>query len=507
MAYRVVVVPEARSCRPTTLALLEKFVAAGGTLVFTGDLPKEMDGVATDAWTKLAEKAMCVPCSRAQIQAAIDKCGPWRYSLRDAEGRPAARTYLQFRQRGPERWWFIVNDDPDHAQSYVLRQHNDQLAWSSIWNPVDGTRQDAAVEVVGDEVVYAFTLPPAGSLVFAHGLDVVGEELNPEQPARPAGGGIAPLANAYAHRRSEPNVLVMDRISASVDGGQTWWPEDLEFRVRQRLAEHFDTADALVWQPWVVERKGLAAGKGGPAILRYRFNSQVERPKSYAVVEHLTAGRIVVNGREIDHTGCGWLWDHDFGLVEITDLVQVGENVVDFHVDVDYRFEAEAAYIVGDFGVRLVDNRRGEIVPEPETLANGSWVEQGYPFYSGAMTYRTTFTTEADKRAFLRLRDASGTLFRVRVNGQPAGEILWRPHALELTDCLVPGENVLEIDVVSSRQNTFGPLHEKDGDDNRWVGPPAFESEGNIREPLSLYDYGLLGGAEIVWVEAVSSRQ
>ncbi|MGB9588296.1 MAG: hypothetical protein ACPL7O_08960, partial [Armatimonadota bacterium] len=91
----------------------------------------------------------------------------------------------------------------------------------------------------------------------------------------------------------------------------------------------------------------------------------------------------------------------------------------------------------------------------------------------------------------------SGILYKVRVNGRDAGNILWRPFQLDLTPLLQTGKNELEIEVVSSRQNSLGPLHEWEGDDNMWVGPDAFQAEPLLREELSLFDYGLLGGAEL----------
>jgi len=83
------------------------------------------------------------------------------------------------------------------------------------------------------------------------------------------------------------------------------------------------------------------------------------------------------------------------------------------------------------------------------------------------------------------------------VNGSDAGKILWRPFELDITPFLRAGSNELEIEVVSSRQNTLGPLHEWEGDDNMWVGPNAFEQDPMLREEFSLFDYGLLGGAEL----------
>jgi hypothetical protein len=323
-----------------------------------------------------------------------------------------------------------------------------------------------------------------------------------EKPVCFDGAEVIPLPDTWQFARSEKNVLVMDRINASVDGGRTWMGEDLEFRVRRRLAEHFGTTDALRWQPWVAIRKGFFDGKGGPVILRYKFRSAIDRPKSaYLVMEDLTKGRVTINGTELDLSKADWHWDRGFGRVEITNLVKKGENAVDFTFHYNFLSEIEAAYIVGDFGVRLANPYEGEIVEEPSELATGSWLEQGYPFYSGMTTYRTVFDAPPDgKRTFLRLMRPSGIMYKVRVNGRPAGKILWRPYEIELTSLLRSGKNELEIEVVAGRQNTFGPLHEREGDDYIGCGPGNFESEGVIREELSLFDYGLLGAAELVRV-------
>jgi hypothetical protein len=146
----------------------------------------------------------------------------------------------------------------------------------------------------------------------------------------------------------------------------------------------------------------------------------------------------------------------------------------------------------------MVDPFRAKLVEEPKRLKVGSWSTQGYPFYTGRMVYQTGFAVPSGKRLFLRLMRPSGTLFKVRLNGKEAGKILWRPYVLELTPLVQPGQNRLEIEVVSSLQNAWGPLHEKNGDDNLWAGPNAFQEEWFLREELNSFNYGLLGGAELV---------
>jgi hypothetical protein len=119
--------------------------------------------------------------------------------------------------------------------------------------------------------------------------------------------------------------------------------------------------------------------------------------------------------------------------------------------------------------------------------------------YETQIESRTRTTTRT--RTILRLQNPSGTLFLVRVNGKEAGKVLWRPFNVDLTPFLKPGRNALEIEVVSSGQNAHGPLHVRQGDSFLWFGPNAFEDEGCLKREFSLFDYGLLGGAELVLVK------
>ena len=497
MAYPVVIVPPSQTWRPRTFSMLKEFVANDGKLLILGRLPNELDCEdAADQWKELEASpgVQTIPCGARHIQEALDKIAHRTFSLRGPDGHAVPKTYLQHRVDGDQETFFIVNSDRDRSHDYVLTVFGSDIPLAE-WNPLDGSRHGLATEKVGDDMRYAFTLPPGGSKLIVMDNDALPavHHVNLDK------GDVIRLPEGWRFKRSEENVLVMDRLDASVDGGKSWLGQDLEFRVRRRLAEHFGTTAALQWQPWVAIRKGIFDGKGGDVILRYTFRSAIDRPKSaYLVIENLDKGHVIVNGKDV-RAGQAWQWDHAFGKVEITDLVCKGQNTVDFRFPYDFLSDVEQAYIVGDFGVRLANPYEGEIIDEPAELSNGSWLEQGYPFYSGNMTYMTSVDIPGDgKRTFLRLNRPSGILYAIRVNGKDAGKILWRPFELELTPCLKAGRNGLEIEVISSRQNTFGPLHEREGDDYIGCGPGNFEAEGMIREEFSLFDYGLLGGAELV---------
>lgn len=160
---------------------------------------------------------------------------------------------------------------------------------------------------------------------------------------------------------------------------------------------------------------------------------------------------------------------------------------MDFEFGYDFLSEIEAGYIVGDFGVKIVGHSEGEIIDEPDILSNGTWVDKGYPFYSGVIRYSTECSLQSvGKRFVLRLLNPSGTLFKIRVK--------WRPYEIDITGSVRPGQNSIEIDVFSSLQNTCGPLHQIEGEENVGIGPHCFEVASLVRRELSLMDYGLFGG-------------
>jgi len=518
MSYSVVVIPPSTTWRPKTFDLLWQFVKNGGRVIMLGELPKELD--CDDACRKWEEFALhpnvqSLACEVKAIQQAIDEIAPQSFTLKGADGAAYPRTYVQHRIDGDQEIFFIVNSDRNCGHDYVLTISG-KSGTLVRWDPVKGTCKEAVACAEGEELKYTFALPPVGSILLTFGGKVEGCE--PRTKVQPfnsseyqgitrvsASGAVCQspgselLPREFDFERTDPNVLVMDRLSVSYDGGKTFEPEDFDWRVRRNIAEHFGTRTALEWQPWVAIRKGLFEGKGGDIVLRYRFMSDIEKPKSFAVIEDLYKGRLVVNGSEIDTAHAGWQWDRAFGKAEIGNLVKRGENIIDFHVRFDFLTEIEPAYIVGDFGVEMIDLRAGKIVPEPKKLKAGSWTDQGYPFYSGRMIYKCDVNlADENQKLVLRLLRPSGTLFKVRVNSEEVGRILWRPYELNLSPFIKKGTNALEIEVVSSLQNTWGPLHNIEGDDFMWVGPNAFENDAELREEINLFDYGLLGGAELV---------
>ena len=83
-------------------------------------------------------------------------------------------------------------------------------------------------------------------------------------------------------------------------------------------------------------------------------------------------------------------------------------------------------------------------------LTSGTWTDQGYPFYSGEVTYQCEFKTDfpAD---FLELV-MEGVWCEVSLDGVPLGGKSMSPCQFPLTQCL-PGQHTLKVSITNTLGN------------------------------------------------------
>ncbi len=510
-AYHTVIVPEARSWRPATFMLLKAFAEAGGRIIFSGRPPEETDCLPEPGWKTLldAPSVTHVPTDPAAIRVALGTT-PDLFRLTDIDGGPVAGLRVQHRVDGEQDIFFIVNTDRQAGREIALRIHRKDGQVTQL-DAAEGTRDLLQSRRVGSDpgdLAIDLRLEPGGSRLLT---------IDPQADAKPLRrlpimerARIQPLSEHWRFTRKQPNTLVLDHLAYSLDEGKTFLGPMPEYAARAALAEHFGARAALAWQPWAALKHKSFEQIGGPVILRYTFHSTLTAARTLAVViENLMLGKLVVNGHTIRIEKAGWHWDTGFGKMDISELVKPGENVIDFALNYGILSEVESAYIVGDFGVRFKTPRTTELSEEPNTLITGSWTQQGYPFYAGAIVYQTQFHLDSNPAmrgaVALRLKRPAGILFHVRLNGENVGDLRWQPWRLDLTRQARGGINNLEIEVVASLQNTHGPLHLGEGEACDSQGPEAFEDPSLIMESYSLADTGLLGGAEIMIWERVQT--
>jgi len=153
------------------------------------------------------------------------------------------------------------------------------------------------------------------------------------------------------------------------------------------------------------------------------------------------------------------------------------------------------------------DGKNVAITKLPNKLKVGSWVEQGFPFYSGNMIYRAMIDVEpeAGKRYVLKFPSFKGTGIEVTVNGKGAKVTGWPNYMVDCTDDLIAGKNMIDIKVLGTRRNSFGPLHLAN-DKPFWIGPGLFlRQDENLQEwqdEFKLWPYGLMESPVLMQCEA-----
>jgi hypothetical protein len=227
----------------------------------------------------------------------------------------------------------------------------------------------------------------------------------------------------------------------------------------------------------------------GPVALRFEFQSEVRPSKCAVVIEQADRYAIQVNGKSVAYEGQAFYRDKCFLPVDVTHCVKRGTNRVDLatrfeaadreHLDNDrleryYGTELEQVYLIGEFAVRgqrigrdFFETERHRYKPafvltEESGVSTGDLLADGYCFFNGTITLTANPVIPEmgkDEKCYLELGQLGATLAKVRVNGQHAGAIAWRPYRLEITDQVRKGKNRIEISLTNSLRNLLGGLH------------------------------------------------
>ncbi|MDK1031263.1 MAG: glycosyl hydrolase, partial [Planctomycetia bacterium] len=117
-AYTTVLVPPMLTMHRSTVELLEKFLAAGGAVVFAGKVAAHIDATPCKCAKRLAKKTASVPFRRDAIIEAVEPTGRV-LRVTDSAGRPVTSALYQLRRDGNGQYLFICNDDRKRACAAV----------------------------------------------------------------------------------------------------------------------------------------------------------------------------------------------------------------------------------------------------------------------------------------------------------------------------------------------------------------------------------------------------
>jgi hypothetical protein len=485
--YRVAVVPMMTTIRSSSLALLDAFQQAGGKVIFAGAPPVYVDVVKSPAAAELAAKTTQVDWKREALADAVRNTLRMPVEIVDAKGAAVEQVFCQLRDAGDTNILAAINTSTDKEQRAVTIRVKTAGAVTE-WNCLTGERRGVSATERSGWTEFTTDFVPSGEHVYVFTQKPV-EGLAPQQPLVEV--GRQECAGPFAYELNEPNVCVLDLADYQIDGKAVKTEtEILKIDQAVRRAYELPERGGEMVQPWF--SKKFAAKPEAKGRLRMLFAFTVDTLPSGPVrlaLEEPSNYAISLNGHPVTAAPDGWWVDPAIQTIALpAEAFATGANTLELTADFRADMNLEALYLLGQFGVR-VDGTKKTLATLPEKLAVGDLSTQGLPFYSGAVTYRVPLGAKpaAGQRAFLVTPKFEGAC----VLAAPGKIIPWPPYEADITtEALQGGE--LSVQVVLTRRNTFGPLHQvplrADG-----YGPGNWTTGGKgWSQNYQLYPAGLL---------------
>ena len=182
-AYKAVLVPSLKTMRRSTLALLKKFKAAGGTVVFVGEAAGAIEGAASDEVKAFAASCVNAEATGSALSATLKVAR--RLTIRDAEDHDIGAVLYLLREDQDAFYLFVCNTGEEFwkagVNDYAQRMARDRtLAFGDVrirglagckgapqeLNPETGGIATADAVRDGDGWEIRTALPALGSRLF-----------------------------------------------------------------------------------------------------------------------------------------------------------------------------------------------------------------------------------------------------------------------------------------------------------------------------------------------------
>ena len=485
--YRTVVVSGAETLRNSTYKLLKKFADNGGKVVFAGEAPGYIDAKPSKKPAELAAKCVSVAFDGEELAAAVRdnisadivvRCG--------RKGEKKVLAQARFDETNGNLYVVVLNSDGGRGLEGLTLTVKDNAGLlkgrvnAQEWVLSDASRYKVAHRRSGNVYSIRFDLLPGGEHVFVFTPD--GEKL-PEKPAAGETVSTKIAGPSFKYTMGEQNVLVLDKAEFRMNGGK-WQQAQEILRVDRAVRDMvgIEHRGGGMLQPWYARLNYTE--KYGKVELRFRFNAEkVPEGELKLAIERPENWKVKLNGKALSHKAEDGFWiDNCLQVLKIAPgIVCEGENELTMTTDFMRTTNIEAAYLIGDFGVKAAWDGC-TLTTLPAKIGYKNLCEYNLPFYTGTLTYHLgkLKKPEAGGRVILRVPEYVGSLVKVTSGGDinAADKIVlgWDPYEADVTEWVNAGKNI-DVTFVPSRKNLFGPLHQLPVDPGS-TGPGSFCTGG-----------------------------
>jgi len=524
MKYPVLIIPPVSNLLSTTLDLLTEWLDQGGTVAAVTPLPRFVNGrpdPRLDAFLK-----------RCRIFASEVDLLAWLPSVTKRKicfhGHTNPSIYTHIRSLDQGRLVFVCNMElmpqtditvqiaipsQNHATKMVLER----------WDLTDGsiallsTKREHE-QTMGDILKTRLDFAPGeshllvlrpqsdqsddGSVLKAkedRNIIVCGtSKKGVHEPKRIK--EVTVLEPTWRFRRLDPNVLVLDSAEYQ-DGEVTSWHGPLPIsEVKRLIRRAHGLPDMAIrdMQPWRRYSTGSVEPTQNRLSLRFTYRVvEVPAGELQLVVEEGRDWDIAVNDIPVRASKAYWL-DPAFHCIPIGGIIRPGKNTITMQRCFQDDLSLEPVYLIGDFAVETVDLCHFELSSECTTIQAGSWIFQGYPFFSGRAVYsqEVIIPRMEKRRVWLELSNLASTYALLRVNGKQVGTLAWQPYRAEITDFVRAGVNTIDIEIANSLRNVLGPHHRFKP---RLVSPRHWQNDSSSVPQFNLVPDGFPNEVRIIY--------
>ncbi len=494
MKYDCVIVPVMETIRSTTLERLDAFKKAGGTVIMLGKAPAYVDAILSDKAEELSKEWTNIDIDYTALINQLEAFRTVQF-LDMHTGVHTSNIVHQLRDDGDDKWlFFCYGEDQTKRPGYVQGQSKEKIRVTlngrydvTEYNTITGDIYTPQYKIENGKTIIEYVMFSEDSFLLKLTPALEDKAVDGNAPLRAMPLDFASSADNALNKPfvktedyvkytlDEPNVILLDMAEYAFDGEEyTSFTED-SARIgdigRARFYKEHQMQTSI--QPWVPVPDALKNDKGHTVKRRFTFNSDVVLENAYLALEESEISTIFINGEKISNETFGWYVDKCIKMVKLPTL-NPGKITVEIEMPFFLRSRTEWCYILGDFGVN-VNGKFVTATKRAERLAFGNIVNQTLPFYTGNVTYHTSYyEAEGSKIRTLQLPNIAGALARVRVDGKDLGVIAIEPYAISLGE-MAKGEHKIDITLFGTRMNGFGPIH-NNVKKYAWQGPPSWRT-------------------------------
>ena len=491
-SYNIIVIPPGlENLDKATFELIKAYLKNGGKVISFNGVPGYVDGKATRELKAISENHLKQWISANSItdSQVHDEFVLKTIQFKQPE-KIQGKLFHHRRDLEDGQLLFLVNTASNEWSSGTFMIKGKSVKELDLTN---GEINSYYSNTNGNSLEIAFDLPPSGSLLLLVS-DTPTKEKHDNATAK---AKIVKALNGVNIKMTDLNVLTLDYCDVDIDGEVE--KDIYYFNAADKIFRHYGFegnpwSSAVQYKSSIIDRNTFTGKSGFEVSYSFLVDKQLDVSSLQVVIERPGLWQLSINGKTVSQVPSKHWLDRKFGVYNIGVNVIGGENRITLTVSsMSVHSEVEPVYILGNFS--LESQKKGWKLVPSKPLNLGSWKEQGYPFYSEAVSYTKSYSIEAvgeDKRYVVKLADWRGSVAEVMINSKPAGIIAWPPYELDITDKIQKGDNKVSVVVFGTLKNLLGPHHIGMVRGTAW--PASFASANrNIPsgDEYDFIDYGL----------------